>query len=112
DQYALGMAATATGRIVVTALPMPQGLNDTTARIRAGTDEYWKLFRSRRSIRNTLSLLLLLVTVFVFFSSVWLAVFLSKQITRPVEALADAMDEIATGKYSHRVESVVSGEMA
>lgn len=112
DQYALGMAATATGRIVVAALPMPQGLNDTTARIRAGTDEYWKLFRSRRSIRNTLSLLLLLVTVFVFFSSVWLAVFLSKQITRPVEALADAMDEIAAGKYSHRVESVVSGEMA
>lgn len=112
DQYALGMATTSTGRIVVAALPMPQGLNDTTARIRAGTDEYWKLFRSRRSIRNTLSLLLLLVTVFVFFSSVWLAVFLSKQITRPVEALADAMDEISAGKYSHRVESVVSGEMA
>jgi two-component system, NtrC family, nitrogen regulation sensor histidine kinase NtrY len=112
DQYALGMAATSTGKIVVAALPMPQGLNDTTARIRAGTDEYWRLFRSRRSIRNTLSLLLLLVTVFVFFSSVWLAVFLSKQITRPVEALADAMDEIAAGKYSHRVETAGTGEMS
>ena len=59
-----------------------------------------------------LSLMLLLVTVFVFFSSVWLAVFLSKQITRPVEALADAMDEIAAGKYGHRIETVASGEMA
>ena len=48
----------------------------------------------------------------VFFSSVWLALFLSKQITRPVEALADAMDEIAAGKYEHRVELVTTGEMA
>ncbi len=47
--------------------------------------------------------MLLLITVFVFFSSVWLALFLSKQITRPVEALADAMDEIAAGKYEQRV---------
>ena len=43
--------------------------------------------------------------------SVWLALFLSKQITRPVEALADAMDEIAAGKYGHRVALIASGEM-
>jgi two-component system nitrogen regulation sensor histidine kinase NtrY len=112
DQYALGMAATSTGRIIVAALPMPQGLNEATARIRAGTEEYWREFRSRRSIRTMLFLMLLLVTVFVFFCSVWLAVFLSKQITRPVEALADAMDEIAAGKYSHRVETIATGEMS
>ena len=47
--------------------------------------------------------MLLLITVLVFFSSVWLALFFSKQITRPVEALADAMDEIAAGKYDYRV---------
>jgi two-component system nitrogen regulation sensor histidine kinase NtrY len=106
------MAATSTGRIIVAALPMPQGLNEATARIRAGTEEYWREFRSRRSIRTMLFLMLLLVTVFVFFCSVWLAVFLSKQITRPVEALADAMDEIAAGKYSHRVETIATGEMS
>ncbi len=112
DQFALGMAATPSGRIVVVALPMPQGLNETTARIRSGADEYWKLFRSRRSIRDTFFLMLLLITVFVFFSSVWLAVFLSKQITRPVEALADAMNEIAAGKYDHRVGAIATAEMA
>lgn len=112
DQYALGLAAAPSGRMIVAALPMPQGLNGTAARIRAGADEYWQLFRSRRSIRTMLSLMLLLITVLVFFSSVWLAVFLSKQITRPVEALADAMDEIAAGKYSHRVEAIATGEMA
>ena len=110
--YALGKALAGSGVLVVAALPLPQGLSQTTARIRAGATEYWNLFRSRRSIRNTFFLMLLLITVVVFFSSVWLALFLSKQITRPVEALADAMDEIAAGKYEHRVALVSTGEMA
>jgi two-component system nitrogen regulation sensor histidine kinase NtrY len=112
EEYALGMAATASGKVVVAALPMPQGLSQTVTRIRTGADEYWELFRSRNRIRTIFSLLLLLVTVFTFFSSVWLAVFLSKQITRPVEALADAMGEIAAGKYERRVDLVASGEMS
>jgi PAS domain S-box-containing protein len=110
--YALGKAVTNSGNLVIAALPMPQGLSQTIARIRSGATEYWNLFRSRRSIRNTFFLMLLLITVVVFFSSVWLALFLSKQITRPVEALADAMDEIAAGKYEHRVALVTTGEMA
>ena len=111
QEYALGIAASGSGRVVVVALPMPSGLSQTVTRIRAGADEYWQLFRSRNSIRRFFILLLLLITVFVFFSSVWLALFLSKQITRPVEALADAMDEIADGKYDHRVATIATGEM-
>jgi hypothetical protein len=111
QEYALGMSATASGRAVVVALPMPKGLSQTVTRIRAGADEYWHLFRSRNRIRTIFFLLLLLITVFVFFSSVWLALFLSKQITRPVEGLADAMDEIADGKYDHRVAAIATGEM-
>ena len=111
QEFALGVSPTASGKVVVTALPMPRGLSQTTARIRSGANAYWKLFRSRNQLRTIFFLLLLLITVFVFFSSVWLALFLSKQITRPVEALADAMDEIATGKYDHRVALIATGEM-
>ena len=111
-EYALGLAVTASGKTVVAALPMPQGLSQTTTRIRAGAAVYWNLFRARNSIRSIFFLMLLLITVVVFFSSVWLALFLSKQITRPVEALADAMDEIAAGKYEHRVSLITTGEMA
>jgi two-component system, NtrC family, nitrogen regulation sensor histidine kinase NtrY len=111
-EYALGMAASASGRVVVVALPVPEGLSQTTAQIRSGAAEYRQLLRSRIPVRNTFILMLLLITVFVFFSSVWLALFLSKQITRPVEALADAMDEIAAGKYEHRVPTLATGEMA
>ncbi len=112
QEYAVGMSATGSGKEVVVALPMPQGLNQTAMRIRSGADAYWKLFRSRHQIRTTFFLMLLLITVFVFFTSVWLALFLSKQITRPVEALADAMDDIAAGKYEQRVALVTTGEMA
>jgi hypothetical protein len=110
-EYALGMGVTESGKIVVAALPMPHGLNENTARIRSGADAYWQLYRSRNRIRTVFFLFLLLITVFDFFFSVWLALFLSKQITRPVEALADAMDEIAAGKYEQRVASVTTGEM-
>ncbi len=111
-EYALGMAAAGAGRVVVVALPMPQGLSQTTAHIRSGMAEYHQLSRSRSRVRTTFILMLLLITVFVFFSSVWMALFLSKQITRPVEALADAMDEIAAGKYEYRVAALATGEMA
>jgi len=112
QEYALGMSVTGSGRAVVVALPMPQGLSKTAVRIREGAAAYWQLFRLRNRIRANFFLLLLLVTVFVFFTSVWLAMFLSKQITRPVAALADAMDEIAAGKYEERVELITTGEMA
>jgi PAS domain S-box-containing protein len=110
-EYALGMAATGAGKVVVVALPMPLGLSQTAHRIRSGAATYWELFHKRNQIRTTFFLLLLLITVFVFFSSVWLALFLSKQITQPVEALALAMDEIADGQYDHRVAFGATGEM-
>jgi len=111
-EYASGIAVTPAGRLVVVGLPMPQGLTETASQIRIGASEYWTLFRSRNSIRTTYFIILLVITALVFFSSIWLAVFLSKQITRPVEALADAMDEIAAGKLEQRVSVDSSGEMA
>ena len=111
-EFASGIAVTPAGRLVVVGLPMPQGLSQTASEIRVGASEYWSLFRSRNSIRTTYFFMLLLITTLVFFSSMWLALFLSKQITRPVEALADAMDEIAEGKLDKRVGVESSGEMA
>jgi hypothetical protein len=112
QEYALGMSATASGKVVVVALPMPQGLSQTAVRIRAGADAYWKLFRSRNQIRTVFFEVLLVITVLCLFLSVWMARFLSTQITRPVEALGVAMVEIAAGKYDHRVGLVASAEMA
>jgi two-component system, NtrC family, nitrogen regulation sensor histidine kinase NtrY len=111
QQFALGTAVTGSGKLILVALPTPQGLSETAIRIRSGATEYWKLYRLRHNIRGNFFLLLLLITVFIFFSSVWLAIFLSRQITRPVEALADAMNRIAEGRYEQRVSIAGAGEM-
>ncbi len=112
QEFVTGLAETTGGRIVVVGLPLPPGLSQAANQIREGSSRYWKLFRSRNRIRTTYLFMLLLITALVFFSSMWLALFLSKQITRPVEALADAMDEIAEGRLEKRVAVESSGEMA
>ena len=110
-EYVLGDATLANGGLVVVGLPMPAGLDSTVTQIRHDTDEYWAVYRQRRSIRSTYLLLLLMLTALIFFASSWLALYLSKQITHPVEALADAMNEIAEGQYGKRITVSATEEL-
>ncbi|HEY0759689.1 MAG TPA: ATP-binding protein [Acidisarcina sp.] len=110
QEYAVGKART-DGTIVVVAMPMPFGLGTTVADVRRGTEVYWATFRSRNGLRRLSLSILLLLTALIFFTSSWLALFLSKQVTRPVEALADAMDEIAEGHYKHRITVEATQEL-
>jgi len=99
------------GGIIAVGLPLPQQLPATIARIRQGTRDYFALLRVRRGVRSTYFLILMLLTAAIFFGSSWLALFLSKQITRPVEALADAMAEIAAGHYAYRLANISTNEL-
>ena len=111
QEYALGMAATASGNMVVAALPMPQGLSQTTARIRSGAADYWQLFRTRNqhphhllphaAAHHGLRLLFQRLARHVPF-----------QADHPARRSSRlAMDEIAAGKYDHRVAAIATGEM-
>src|ERR1700738_323382 len=55
--------------------------------------------------------LLLLLTVLVLFSTTWLALYLSKLVTRPVVALAEATQEISRGRLDYRVEVSTADEI-
>ena len=109
--YALGAAVLKGGGTVVVGLPMPYGMSATMDRLRKAADDYWRLFRSRRLIRNTYMWLLLMMTSLALFATSWLALHLSKQVTQPVEALADAMEAIAAGDYAHRVSESATVEL-
>ncbi len=111
NEYVLGAASTVEGCIVVAGLPLPSGLSATVQDIRSGARDYQALYRARKTIRSTYLLLMFLLTTLVFFASSWLALFLSKQVTRPVEALADAMDAVAAGHYAHRVRVAATEEL-
>jgi two-component system, NtrC family, nitrogen regulation sensor histidine kinase NtrY len=101
--YILGTSTTPSSSLVVVALPMPAGLSRTVGTIRSGAESYWQLFRGRNRIRGTYFLLMMLLTVLTLFASSWLALYLAKQVTRPAETLADAMEQISAGHYGHRV---------
>ena len=109
--YALGRAGVKGGATVVAGLPLPDGLAHTMARMRQSTDAYWVLFRGRRELRNLYLILLAMMTCLALFASSWLALHLSKQVTKPVEALADAMQAVAAGDYARRVDEGTTDEL-
>ncbi len=110
--YALGTAAIPQGGgTVVAGLPMPNGMAATMAHFQKAVDAYWVAYRQRRRVRNLYLLLLLMLTSLALFASSWLALHLSKQVTKPVEALADAMAAIAAGDYAHRVGESATEEL-
>ncbi len=55
--------------------------------------------------------LLLLLTMMVLFAASWFALFLSKFVTRPVAALAEATQEISRGRLEYRVAVPASDEL-
>jgi two-component system nitrogen regulation sensor histidine kinase NtrY len=109
--YALGATTLQQGGTIVVGLPMPFGMAATMTRLRKAADSYWVLYRERRQIRDLYMLLLLMMTSLALFASSWLALHLSKQVTKPVEALADAMEAIASGDYAQRVKESVTEEL-
>jgi two-component system, NtrC family, nitrogen regulation sensor histidine kinase NtrY len=109
--YALGAAGIKQGGTVVVGLPLPYGMSATMSRLHKAVDVYWSVYRSRREVRNLYMLLLLMMTSLALFASCWLALHLSKQVTKPVEALADAMEAIAAGDYAHRVGESATEEL-
>jgi two-component system nitrogen regulation sensor histidine kinase NtrY len=109
--YILGAASSPQGVVVVVGLPLPPNAGLAILEIQNGTRRYWALQGARRRVRQTYFLVLLMLTGLTLFISSWLALFFSKQVTRPVEALADAMDAMASGDYGARVDVAAGGEL-
>jgi hypothetical protein len=109
--YSLATAGLKGGGLIVVGLPIPPGISATTIRLRTAADAYWILFRERRQVRAVYMLYLLLMTVLALFACCWLALHLSKQVTHPVESLAEAMEAIAAGDYARRVPESATDEL-
>jgi PAS domain S-box-containing protein len=109
--YTLGFASMPDSTTIVTGIPLPAGMGNKVERLRSGAASYWQLLAERRMVRANFMALLLMITTLAFFASSWLALHIAKQVTRPAEALADAMDEIAAGHYAHRVAASATTEL-
>jgi two-component system nitrogen regulation sensor histidine kinase NtrY len=110
-EYILGSAAVSDHDVIVVAMPLPKRFSETVREIDASQQRYLELAGGRRLVRRTYMEVLLLLTVVVLFATTWLALFLSKLVTRPVVALAEAMQEISRGRLDYRVEVQAADEI-
>ena len=99
------------GLILVAHAVAARNSRRPSKQLEASQKRYFDLYRQRRLLRRTYMSLLLLLTVLVLFSTTWLALFLSKLVTRPVAALAEATQEISRGRLDYRVEVDAADEI-
>jgi len=111
NTYVLGRAHVGQHGQVLVAMPLPANYSYTLRDIERSQNEYNQLRLQRRRLRRTYLGYLLFLTVGVLFASTWLALYLSRMVTRPLVALAEATHEISRGRFDYRVDVRAGSEI-
>ena len=109
--YVLGRASVGPNGQILVAMPLPANYSAALRDIEQAQQQYEDLRKQRRRLRRTYLGYLLLLTVGVLFASTWLALYLSKMVTRPLLALAEATEEISRGRLDTRVDVQAGSEI-
>jgi two-component system, NtrC family, nitrogen regulation sensor histidine kinase NtrY len=110
-EYVLGIAPVGDSGEILVAMPLPKNFADVEKQLEASQQRYLELARVRRTVRRTYMVFLWWITGMVLFASMWLALYLSRLVTRPVVALAEATQEISRGNLDYRVEVPAADEL-
>jgi PAS domain S-box-containing protein len=79
--------------------------------IQAQTQEYENVKQSLRAVKRQMLLILFFFTLLVLSAATWVALFLSKQVTVPIQALAEGTREVSAGNFSYQVPEQVQDEL-
>ncbi len=99
----LGARAPRKDGMLVVGRRMPSDFLARMNEIETQTETYAQQRQRLRAYKAEILLALLLITVLLLFAATWVALFLSKLVTVPIGALAEATQEIARGNLEHRV---------
>ncbi len=110
-EYTLGSAPVENDGFILVAIPLPRAFSQTVRQVEDSQQRYFELAHERRLVRRTYMGLLLLLTMMVLFVTTWLALFLSKLVTRPLAALAEATQEISRGRFDYRIDVSAADEI-
>lgn len=110
-EYTLASARVGSDGLILVAIPLPKEFSQTVEQVEASQQRYFELARERRLVRRTYMGLLLLLTMMVLFVTTWLALFLSKLVTRPLAALAEGTQEISRGRLDYRIDIRAADEI-
>lgn len=100
------------GKVVV-AYKIPGDILKLANEFSQSAEEYhsWASRDKRRAIRWNYLLWLGLITLLILFFAVWVGLYLSKKITIPIRALAEASNEVSRGNLLHRVNCPADDEL-
>lgn len=110
-EYTLGSTKVGSSGLIIVAIPVPRAFSQTVKQVEASQQRYFELAHERRLVRRTYMGLLLLLTMMVLFVTTWLALFLSKLVTRPLAALAEATQELSRGRFDYRIDVSAADEI-
>jgi two-component system nitrogen regulation sensor histidine kinase NtrY len=79
--------------------------------IQAQTREYNQEKQDLRALKRQMLLILLLFTVLLLSAVMWVALFLAKQVTIPIQALAEGTREISAGNFDYQVPEQAHDEL-
>jgi nitrogen fixation/metabolism regulation signal transduction histidine kinase len=109
--YVLGRAQMPDHGEILVAMPLPANYLAMLSDIERSQNDYGQLRLQRRRLRRTYLGYLLFLTVGVLFAATWLALFLSRMVTRPLIALVEATHEISRGRLDYRVDVQAGSEI-
>ena len=110
-KYFLGGRAKVGNHYLLAGRNVPDDFPDRITEIEAQTHAYGLQRQQLRTYKTQLLLTLLLFTILLMFSATWFALFLSKQVTVPIQALAEATQEIIAGNFEARVNVQAQDEL-
>ncbi len=87
-------------------------LAERAAHIAYQHELYESLYRKQGKIRRTTFQVLAVITFLLLFAATWTAMHLSKGITQPIQALAEATQKVARGDFDQQVTCVAEDELA
>lgn len=97
---------------LIVALEFPPELTQRAATISEHHENFHSLLGKIKRIKAIYILLLAAVTLLLIFSASWLALYVARGITIPIQALAEATDRVAQGDFGHPVEVIAEDELA
>lgn len=97
---------------VIVAREFPPDLTERAATISEHHENFHSLLGKIKRIKAIYILLLAAVTLLLIFSASWLALYVARGITIPIQALAEATDRVAQGDFAQPVEVIAEDELA
>ena len=96
---------------IVAAYRTSPGVLNRLAAIQTQTHEYYQGKQDLRALKRQMLLILLLFTVLLLSSVLWVALFLAKQVTVPIQALAEGTREVSSGNFDYQVPEQAQDEL-